>query len=513
MEMSQACQQVLSYAKRVFHRADGPDEVVPSGFRPDWADRPAIFRSYPGLERIALPTLGRSLERATKGGRKEPDIEALSFILYLMAGPMRRKLDIDWNSKEPPILHESQYFRRGTTSGGGLYPTQIYLVARGDRGLAAGVYHYAAAEHALVKLRNGRWAETIAGAVGSAGTRASYIVLSSDFWQNCYKYHNFGYHVCCEDAGAMMATAHLAADILSLPHRSFLEFDDAQANAVVGADGEAESVLAVIGLGCTQDALPGLSKRRAAPVARPLQRSRNVWIAPDIAAMDRLTRLGAARSCAPHGAEDPPYGVDPSERLRAFAGRQSAWSSMRGDTPVASDRLASLLGEVMNGLAAVSHRCAQPLEEGAFEIFVQANHVAGLPVGAYRWNGAKSALDAVESAPPAAWQSTYQMENYNLDEAGCILFIVGNLPAMLERYGPRGYRVLNAYVGTAAQLSYLSAARLDLRCGVVLGVRAQRSKRILLLDPPKEVFLAIFLSAAARPCYLFDFRLAAGIGP
>ncbi|ESY52057.1 hypothetical protein X744_22530 [Mesorhizobium sp. LNJC372A00] len=99
------------------------------------------------------------------------------------------------------------------------------------------------------------------------------------------------------------------------------------------------------------------------------------------------------------------------------------------------------------------------------------------------------------------------MDNYNVDEAACTLYITCHLKNFISMYGPRGYRLLNARIGEMTQLAYLSAAVLKLDCGAALGVRAQVMKELLGLGQGEEVVLAFYLGTMQRPCFLFDFRL------
>jgi hypothetical protein len=103
------------------------------------------------------------------------------------------------------------------------------------------------------------------------------------------------------------------------------------------------------------------------------------------------------------------------------------------------------------------------------------------------------------------------MTNYNIDEVACTLFLTGDLHSAVERYGARGYRILNAYVGMTAQLCYVGAAAAQMDCGAVLGVRAMTLKDALGLDAWENVFLAIYLSQAQKRYEMFSFNLVPGV--
>ncbi len=507
----------------MFRRADGLADVVPSGFLPDFADRSTTFRSYAQGPQIALPMPQDIL--AASGARACTDLERVSLLLHLAAGPLRGKLDIDWNLEVPPIGFAAQSFRRGTASGGGLYPTQFYPVIPPGQGLPAGVYHYAAGRHALVPLRLGRWDHRIAAAVDPKGRRSRggpYLLIASDFWMNCFKYHNLGYHICCQDGGAMLATLHLAAECFGQRSHSALCFDDDILNGLIGADGENESVLAVVDLG--QADAHAMAEEHGetalvAPVPRPWQRSRHVAVAPQIPVLNRLamqmpanwTDLGRDGDFPAGGAPSAPP-LSRAALVEALMRRQSAWGSMNGGTPIPEPSLRALLRVIGRQTTGPGRRNGEALPQRCLELYLLANSVGGLAAGAYRWDAAGERLEAIAGTPLDSLQILYQMENYNLDETGCILFLTGDLDSALRRFGPRGYRILNAHIGMQAQLAYVAAAHEGLDCGIALGVRAQTAKRVFALAEGREVFLAAFLGTAKPPCQLFDYRLMAGAG-
>jgi hypothetical protein len=344
--------------------------------------------------------------------------------------------------------------------------------------------------------------------------------LSIDFWQNCFKYHNFGYHACSEDVGAMAATAHLVANALGLEHEICLNFHDSALEQLIGVRPDREGCFAAIGLGAQR---PELERRGASlpasPVATPRQKSRTVRIPAELKAIHAMTRQAPEDLPEPVATPVPAAGArggDPFEAEllgslpKVLMRRRSAWGSMRGD-PIPRPALETLLRFMSRHAEAGGALRETVADRDDVQLVFHANAVAGLERGAYRWDFAGEACQPIGCDAPARWQATYSMLNYNIDEAGCVLFITGNLPRLVEAYGARGYRVLNAHVGLLAQLAYVGAAALGLDCGVVLGVRAQRVKGCLALGEGHEVLLAIYLGSAQPVTQLFDFRFVPGI--
>jgi SagB-type dehydrogenase family enzyme len=515
---------VIDYARRVYRRADGVDEVVPPGFVPDWDDRPAMFALYDQAGGIQLAgpdglTDRFARGRAAAGGQTAKlDRGMLSTMLYLVAAPLRRKLELSWNSKQPLTGFTQQEYRRGSASGGGLYPTQIYVVSGGDP-LPAGIYRYDPGHHRLIPLRRGdrRAAVVAAAAIDPPASSQCYLVLTSDLWQNCFKYNNFGYHVCTQDVGAMLATIGLVLQAFGVERQIRLRFEDAAVGDLLGTPRDQEIALAIVAIG-GEEASAAVGEAAmpasAAPVARPRQRSRRAAIPREILELHEATMLDAAQ--VPIGPVPRPAVADPDvesfdtavlDRLPAvLLERRSAWGSMRPVTPVPAAKLYDLLSFMSRHASAQSAVADDAVPGGTIELVLQSLNVQGIPAGAYRWDPSVGSCEALSRSSPHAWQSTYAMLNYNLDDAGCLIFVTGDLDTMLTCHGPRGYRVLNARIGMMAQLAYVAAAALSLDCGVVLGARAQRVKRLLDLSPARDVMLAIYVGGAAAPSELFDFQ-------
>jgi SagB-type dehydrogenase family enzyme len=527
-------QKVLEFAESIYSRADGLDNVVPAAHQPNWLDRPHRFRAYLDEPRILLPGTSH-LQRDYSESRRQrmsrpasaPSLGELALISYLMLAPMRRKLDINWNA-EPPIDFGTQEFGRGSASGGGLYPTQLYWVTSQQLDTPPAVYHYSPSEHALTPIRHGDWTAAIQDAVDvrSDGTRFdSYFVLAADFWSNCFKYHNFGLHVCGQDVGATLSTLQIACDALSVGQRSYSLFDDGAVNRVIGIDGHHESAFAVAGIG------PFFNPTSRRAVARPdvphfspskpIQRSKEVWIPREFLEIHRLTcvsqeqvatAIDVAGTSAQSAWVSPALGLPLEQSVQdclpaILRQRRSAWGSLRGPHSLAGDALLQILRFVWRRCGDGHLPLREALPAGGIGISAHVSDVAGIERGVYAWNSMSSALVRSVNECELHLQETYSMGNYNVEEAACVLFVTGDLPAVVERYGPRGYRILNTHVGLIAQATYVAASALGLDCGAVLGVRAQYVKRALQLPESQNVSLAIYLSQSQRPAHLFDYSL------
>ncbi|MBM0278111.1 nitroreductase family protein [Micromonospora tarensis] len=123
-------------------------------------------------------------------------------------------------------------------------------------------------------------------------------------------------------------------------------------------------------------------------------------------------------------------------------------------------------------------------------LWVFANHVDGLPGGSYAYCERRHALLPAGPEPDggmaAFLQQQYFLTNYTMGQVGAVLAISGRPDAVLDVFGPRGYRILNAEVGTVAQRAYCAASAQDLGCGAVLGFDNVAMNTALGLDGTDE---------------------------
>ncbi|MBA2682294.1 MAG: hypothetical protein H0U76_28365, partial [Ktedonobacteraceae bacterium] len=141
------------YAEAIFQRVIRP--MPPYNFEPDWDDQPSRFKIYSDAERIALPTnfparLAPMADVLHRIGTPQPEgrslsYEELSTMLQFAHGAHSRRLRITWNHDARalsvyPVSHFA--YARGTASGGGMYPTEIYWGCGASGALLPGLYHY-----------------------------------------------------------------------------------------------------------------------------------------------------------------------------------------------------------------------------------------------------------------------------------------------------------------------------------------------------------------------------------
>jgi putative peptide maturation dehydrogenase len=163
---------------------------------------------------------------------------------------------------EVRVSDDTLFLKKNVPSGGGLHPMECYLIVQHVEGVASGLYHYQAVEHALEPLPPpvGRsWAD--------GGLRAFVmdmvaqqhwfadahvvVVLSPRFDRTFWKYrqHAKGYRVVALEAGHLSQTLYLSATEAGLGAFITGAINEKQLEQAFGLDHVSQGALAICGFG------------------------------------------------------------------------------------------------------------------------------------------------------------------------------------------------------------------------------------------------------------------------
>ncbi|WP_330460977.1 SagB family peptide dehydrogenase [Streptomyces sp. NBC_00820] len=538
--MSEDRTQVVSdYVESVFRR--GREPMEPVGFTPDWEDQPSRHKTYLGVRRFPLPA-GTDLPLAgaadvllgePPAGQGPPwTLDSLAALLRLSYGVLDRRLRVSWNQdSDVRVLYPEALWGRGTASGGGMYPLEVYWVAGPGGPLTPGVYHYSTAHHGFERLLAGDLTDEVRAACESgagSGSADGFLIVTVRFWKNSFKYNSFCYHVVTQDAGALLGSWELIARGTGRRLTRVLWFDDERLNRLLGLDTDEECALAVVPVSFGTPAAPAADPvHRDGPVGlidRPsfersarlltfeqIEQVHHAVLAdrrerpePDVArGLVPVPPAGGQEVVLPEPLTDR-LGQDIGETLRS---RRTSFGSFTRSRPLGLDELGTVLAGTASGQRYVAD--VVPDDVGLTGLYVLANRVAGLPSGTYRYDGGGHRLRVMREMPLAQkLQHAYYLSNYNLEQVGAVLAISGRWRSTLDAYGSRGYRVLNSEVGAVAQTAYTAAAALGVGCGAVLGFDNIAIDEWAGLDDGDErTFLFVLLGHERADSADFDYRL------
>lgn len=485
------------YLDAVVRRNRTPME--PLDFEPDWADQPRRHSVYPGVRPMPLPDAEIPLAGLDRSLSGPVPVRGGAFTTTMLAGLLResygcagRRLGITANGDAGMLSRYAHaVWSRGTASGGGLYPLEIYWV-RGARGpVLPGVYNYSAPLHAVQRLLVGDVTGRVRAAIAPVpDTVDQFLLVTVRFWKNAFKYRAFCYHAVTMDVGAVLGTWQMWSRAAGTPLRPLLDFDEEALNGLLGLRTHEESVFAVVPLPGDQDPPTGPAPPGAAEVdvtARPLERSRRVvrhplveqvhlaTVGTRVGGPDRAGRLASARPAVPTARGGAAVGLDGPRPLRgtvrtALRARRSSFGRLSAHRPLGQAELSAVLrAGVLGG------RLGSDVKDPAgtpelTRLAVFANHVEGVPRAAYDYDPAAGALLPVGGDDDETFlQRNYFLTNYNLEQAAAVAVVLARPHAVLSAVGQRGLRFLNAEVGATAQAMYVASAALGIGCGAALG--------------------------------------------
>src|SRR5919202_2532050 len=189
---------------------------------------------------------------------------------------------------------------RAAGGTGARYHLELYLVCGDLPELDAGVYHYAAHDHSLRRLRRGDYRAELVAATGAepAVARApAVIVTSSTFWRNAWRYQARAYRHVYWDLGTTLSNLLAVAAAADLPAQIVMGFAQPEVNRLLAVDGERESAVALVALGrqSTAAASPPPVVSLDLPT-RPISAEEIIF--PEITAMHTASSLASGAEAA-----------------------------------------------------------------------------------------------------------------------------------------------------------------------------------------------------------------------
>jgi SagB-type dehydrogenase family enzyme len=498
-----------AYIEAIFARFQTPLDT--NAIEIAWQDQLPRFKHYQQATRLALPDkildpvvpmtdVWTSLTTLRREHRAMTFDEFTSMLL-LTYGLLNLRMDLIWEERRSPLLSSPNVrFGRGTPSGGGLYPAELYWVCGPSGPSHPGLYHYDPAHHALERVMSGNMTRGIQTAVFNhpeALATDQFLLLTLSLWKNTFKYKSFGYHLAMQDLGVLLGSFHFMSSYFQTAIQPLLWFQDEALNNLLGIDTLVENVFAVIPLALASSFSPERSTHRNMTTESDAEQDKPLILRKSFQSSQRVTRyplieevhkatlvndaprpdpifdaigeeMGHADTCIP--LPPPPFAHLQGNISDAFRYRQSSFGRFSRQKPLSRLDLAALLF-----LSAAAGRTRtdlkHPDERSHFtRLAVFVNNVENIPPGAYTYDSSQHGLCPIHQGDLAPFlQENYKLANYNLTEIAALITVIGNPTCMLETYGSRGYRALNIETGMIAQTLYLVATSLSFGCGAALG--------------------------------------------
>lgn len=437
----------------------------------DWANQPLPFKTYTTLEPLPLPrevgqtgiaALSAIAESIHLKAKVVPDLEALAQLLYLSAGITRHR-------KHPG---GDIYFRAAACTGA-LYEVEVYVVCGNLIDLEAGVYHFAPAEFALRKLRDGDHRSGLSEATGNetAIVHAPLtIICTCTYWRNAWKYQARTYRHFGWDNGTLLANLLAVATALGMPAKLICGFLDADVNRLLDVDPEREVAFSLVALGHVAALAQRPPSKLSALHLETVPLSRNETVYPAMheihtaSSLYSLEEVEIWRGKAPLANLPSPTGPviqlypysdtemprDPIEQVILRRGSARKFAQVPIDLP----QLSTILDRATRGIPA---DFLNPQGTQLNEVYLIVNAVEGLEPGAYAYHRDRHVLECLKAGNFRAQAGHLGLDQQLPAEAAADIFFLADLQIILGRFGNRGYRAVQLEAGILSGKLYLAS--------------------------------------------------------
>lgn len=401
--------------------------------------------------------------------------ERLSTLLYYTYGFSRHDtgMGVTWP------------FHRVVPSARCFFPSELYLWTPDVEAISTGVYHYDNLHHSLVALRQGEYRELLGDLLACDLTNClGVLLISAYFWKNAFRYRNFSYRLCTQEAGIVLGNAQLVAGTLGLHTRAHYHFLDASAARLLGFEADEESLFAALAL------YPGTSD-----VAQPVHQRDGLSnldlqprldaIAPQHIKMSALNRELCSRliEIDQHSrlenttefVHNPPLQpatckasdqriLPPAPLTRSLELADMIHTRNSGDVLFAPLHLPLSFQEfwesIRYSLAPYASDLFDQPTSPLVQLYLAVNHVSDLPSGIYRLCSTCGALHLIEQRNVAdEILRIHSTPAVNCATANAVCYLVANYSVFQETFGNRAYRIMNLECGLISQrICALSAA-------------------------------------------------------
>jgi SagB-type dehydrogenase family enzyme len=490
-----------------------------------WGAAPPPYKPWrPGAARVALPP--------ASGAAAAPGLAALGTLLWHGAGITAKRGGLAL---------------RASPSSGGLFSTELYVIARRLPGLAPGAWHYRPEAQALLRvgdaLSSGPGANQVENGAGKlvddladdraddlAGDSNALLVATAVFRRTGHKYRDRCYRYVLADLGHALENLRVASASLRWPAVLLSRFDEARLAAALSiADESEEGVLAVMRLGAAGATAPSDATAKATPSTAPNAASP----AADAAATpaDNAAASGVSPGGAPPRRFGPVAAPGPAASRPLALGATAALhraGSLRM-LPAASAAAARSGGEAVAGaeahplprvtpasadpLATIARRrslrrfAASPLPLPALSAVLQAlmldrpallsravradvvaNAVDDLAPGAYRYRPQDHALLPRRFGDLRATARAAALDQDVIGDAAAVLVLSIDRAAFAADAGgaARGYRHAFLEAGLVGERIYLEAGARGLGACAVGAFYDDEAAALVALDPSRE---------------------------
>ena len=502
------------------------EKIRPSDWKINWEDAPLAYKLYRNLPEFPLSSdVPLTLKR--RKFYKEPDLDEVGHFLWYVYGLSQlSQLPFNWvwNKQAVNLI---QLYRRFAPSGGGLYPSELYIYLKVGH-LPVGIYHYDVAHHRLLLLREGNFDSYLSRALGNrCNISACFgtIFVTTVFWKNFFKYHNFSYRLQGLDAGVLIGQLLEVAKRFGFKSVVYFQFLDRAVNHLLGISDQEESVYTVIPLSvkpsntwttpqhAMDKSITASDLSRELPSIHPekYERSRNKKEYPMPIKLNQASMLESTKlfrqirgqphiSCGMQSIVLPfvkrlSYDLADVCRKRRSPGMNFVLDKVSFSQLVTLFREATMSFQYKNDLD-----IDQEKPKSRVSLYGCFYNIEGVPDGAYTYDDDAHVLERIYPGDYRAFLQSGMMANtVNLFEVPICLHVAGAEDYLKNELGYRGYRIQQMEAGMLVQRLLLTAFALEMGGHPLLDYGVDSCDNLYNLAPKRETSLIQIPIGPYRP--------------
>jgi SagB-type dehydrogenase family enzyme len=479
----------------------------------DWSQQPSPFKEYKIGTSIPLKEYINTSQAELGNDPKQIWWQRLSRLLYETYGITAK---VETVTGEPVYL-------RAAPSAGGLYPAEIYLIARGNSFMQPGLYYYQPRNHSLVHFWESDVWQQLQDACFWYPTLSDTqlaLVVTAVFFRSQWRYEDRAYRRILLDTGHLLGNLELSGSIADFRPHLIGGFADRQVNNMLFLDSTKEGAIAVAALA------DRLELQQNLPPVRTALPSATQTEYPDLAEGELLSALHQATQierepetlswkptsetekradkynfpfCTKVSIATQPihWGEDLQDLEKTILKRRS--TRRYSGEEISLEELKSVLHFTYHPQDYITQgldREPDYFDLSLVSTFIAVQGVSDLEDGCYYY------------APKAQELRQIRFKNFRDDlhylclgqdlgkNAAAVLFHTADLSKAIEKYGDRAYRYLHLDAGHLGQRLNLVAIYLNLGVSGIAGFFDDQVNEVLGIPTDEAV---LYITTFGRP--------------
>ena len=463
--------------------------------------QPQQFKEYKNGKKIELAKYILRKDH-DDGSIEYKNLEKIASMLYLTNGVTAI---IPYGNA---TINSNPLHLRAAPSAGGLYPTEIYVIAKDYAGLENGIYNFQAKTHSLVKF----WDEDIKEKLKEAcfnhpsfDNSSLSIVLTGVFFRSEWRYQDRAYRRILLDTGHVIGNMTIYSSFIDKYCTLVGGFKDDQLNDLLWLDKNTEVALAVINL---SDEKSSFESATLASNIKFDNHSVNELVLDFHKSGNIETKIQVKLS-KEEDAQNSKLSLAFSEKLEPSI---IEWENGIKDTIVERRSTRAFTGESITKnklnqilsftylpqLYADQKFDANPdfFDLSIIETYIAVTDVDGLEDGCYHYDPTKNQLKQIRFKNFRE-EICYLCLGQDIGrDAGAVIFHTTNLRKSIEKYGERAYRYLHLDSGNLGERLNLAALKVNLGVSGVGGFFDDQVNELLGIPETEAV---LYITTIGQP--------------